>query len=75
MPSVNITFYQFEKRSNSTLQPSGGGTTYACQIFDPCSVLTPRIKLSFPSGAGNPTLWNYAYIGDFTRYYFVRDWV
>lgn len=74
MPSVNITFYQFEKRSNSTRQPSGGGTTYACQIFDPCSVLTPRIKLSFPSGAGNPTLWNYAYIGDFTRFYFVRDW-
>lgn len=75
MPHVNIRFYQFEKRSNSTLQPGGGGTTYACQIFDPCSVLTPRIKLSFPSGAGNPTLWNYAYIGDFSRFYFVRDWV
>lgn len=74
MPSVNITFYQFEKRSNSTLQPTGEGELFQCQIFDPCSMISPKIKLSFPSGAGNPTLWNYAYIGDFTRYYFVRDW-
>lgn len=74
MPHVNIRFYQFEKRTNSTLQPTGEGELFQCQIFDPCSMISPRIKLSFPSGAGNPTLWNYAYIGDFTRYYFVRDW-
>lgn len=72
--AINVTFYQFEKRTNSTKLPNVAGTTYACNVFDNCSMVAPRIKLSFPSGGGNPTLNNYCYIPDLTRYYFVRDW-
>lgn len=74
MPHVSVTFWQVEKRTNSTRRPHGKGAVYDCQIFDECSIISPRIKLAFPDGAGNPTLYNTAYIGDFTRYYFVRDW-
>ena len=75
MPSVNVSFWQLEKRTNSTMIPSGNGTRYACQIFDTCSMVTPRIRLNINGAAGNPTLLNYCYIDDLTRYYFVKDWV
>lgn len=68
---MNITFYSLAKRENSTLQPSGAGTVYTCKLLAPCSLISPRIELA---GVNSPVSYSYAYIPDFGRYYFVRDW-
>lgn len=68
---IDVTFYTFEKHSNSTKQPSGG-TTYNCTLIQPCGVMSPQIQLEI--GQTNPVEYNYAYIPDFKRYYFIRDW-
>ena len=68
---IDVTFYAFEKHSNSTKQPSGG-TTYNCTLIQPCGVMSPQIQLEI--GQTNPVEYNYAYIPDFKRYYFIRDW-
>lgn len=73
--AINIVFYQFEKRVNSTKQPTGG-TSFSCEINANSDLLSPQIELNFvgSGGTGNPTLYNYCFIDDFTRYYFVKSW-
>lgn len=67
---MRITFYTFSKKSNSTARPSGSGVTYDCQVKTPSSIINPTIQLS---KASNPTSFNYAYIPDWDRYYFIND--
>lgn len=68
--AINVTFYQFAKRTNSTARP-GGGSTFSCEINANCNIISPRIELT---GTGNPSTYNYCYIPDFARYYFVKAW-
>lgn len=70
--AVEVTLYTLEKHPNSTMQPDGGGQSYDCVLIAPCSVITPQIQLSI--GQSNPVQYNYAYIPDFERYYFIRNW-
>ena len=63
-----VTFYNFSKRINSTKQPTGAGTDVSVVLKEGCSVENPILVL-----AGNNFTYNYAYIGDFGRYYFVTD--
>lgn len=71
--SFSVDFYKHTKSDNSTKQPSGSGTAFDCIIKDGCSVVAPDIQLQMAIDA-NPTEYNYAYIADFHRYYFVTDW-
>lgn len=66
---MNVVFYNHSKRSNSTKLPNGG-TEIACVLKDECSVVSPVLELKTN---GHPT-YNYAYISDFARYYYVSDW-
>lgn len=68
----NVTFYNFTKRSNSTKQPTGG-TTYKCVVLNGTSVLNPKIELDIGL-TSNPSTFNYCYIPDFHRYYYIREW-
>lgn len=69
---ISVKFYTFSKRENSTKQPpSTGGTEISCNLKDGCDFLAPVIEISCN---GNPTGFNYAYISDFGRYYFVSNW-
>ena len=74
---MNCIFYNFAKRENSTAQPPVGnpGYTYDCKLKDEVSVITPHIILSKPSDRTYSELigFNYVFISDFFRYYFVRD--
>lgn len=65
---MNIAFYNFTKRRNSTKLPSGTGTIKDCKLKDNCSVHNPVILL-----ANSPVLYDYAYIQAWSRYYFVED--
>lgn len=67
---MRITFYTFSKKSNSTARPDITGTDFDCQIKSPSSIVNPVIQLS---KASDPTTFNYAYIPEWKRYYFIND--
>lgn len=71
---MNITFYQYSKKENSTRIVDVSGTALSsCQLKAPTSMLYPTLIIQgIPSGWS--TIWNYCYIPDFNRYYFVKDW-
>ena len=60
------------KRFNSTMQPAITTNKRSCVLKHPCSVINPDIELD---RTGTDESYNYAYIPDFGRYYFVRDYV
>ena len=68
--SIQVRFYNFNKRTNSTKVPTGSGTDYNCVLKDDTSILEPVIRLQT---SNNVKGYNYAYISDFSRYYFVTD--
>jgi hypothetical protein len=68
------TFWALSKPVNSTAIPSGTGAEYDCQANQPLSVSAPVIKLQLPASV-DPTIWNYCYIPNLHRYYWVSDWV
>ena len=65
--SFKIKLYTFSKKINSTAQPTGG-TEFDCFIKSPSSIMNPVVELSI-----NPMAYNYAYISEFSRYYFIND--
>lgn len=74
--AINVTFYNFGKKVNSTAQPSSGGTTFPCELIENTSISAPTIRLNLSNVSGfSPMGKTYAYIPDFQRYYFVMDWV
>lgn len=71
--AFNVTFYGFEKRINSTKRPTGGTTVAIQEIKAASSAVSPVFGFDFGQ-SGNPTAFNYAYVPEFHRYYFVSDW-
>lgn len=71
--AIKVTFYTFSKRVNSTLQPTGSGTEYDCTFLDGADILQPTVKLNVAHD-NTVTAFNYCYIADFNRYYFVQRW-
>lgn len=71
-----IDFYTtFAKRVNSTKRPSGTpAKELTGYLREPCSVISPRIKIERLQADENPENLTYAYIPNFQRYYFVNDW-
>lgn len=70
--AFNVTFYNFSKRENATYRPSGSGATYPCVLKETSSIANPEIILEM--GTSDAPGWNYAYIAEFDRYYYVSDW-
>lgn len=64
---MNVSFYNFAKKENSTAVPSGSGTVIACVMKTPASLQAPVLELS----SASPPTYNYAYIQDLGRYYFI----
>lgn len=68
--AITLNLYSFTKRENSTKQPSGSSVSFSCTMIDNTSLMTPTFKIS---AAANPIGYNYAYVSDFNRYYFITD--
>ena len=74
---MQIDFFSgFKKRENSTKVPlvSGATKTLTGYLREPCSVMSPVFAIERPQSDASPYSYTYAYIGEFGRYYFVRDW-
>ena len=65
---MNITLYSFTKRKNSTKRPADG-TTYTGTLKDNTSVVNPSVIFEFSAFPA----YNYAYIQEFARYYWITD--
>ena len=70
---MNITFYQFSKRTNSTKIVNVSGTTLTCELKGTTTIFNPTLVIKAVPAAWNP-IWNYCYIPGFSRYYFVNNW-
>lgn len=68
---MNVTFYNFTKEENSTKRPSDG-TLFDCQIKRGSGLMNPAIELNI--GLTQAPEFNYCYIPDFRRFYYVTEW-
>lgn len=69
--AFNAEFMTFQKRVNSTAVP-GQGTRYQIELKERTTIFSPTIILAYN---GNPTAFNYCYISEFSRYYWITSWV
>lgn len=79
--AITAYFYQFEKKINSTKQPTlgVGDIGLSVELKNVTNLFTPSLTITdstFMSGGAitNPMKFTYCYIPDFSRYYFVRSW-
>lgn len=81
--AISVTFYKdFQKKLNSTKVPvsSVDDITLSVEMKDVVNLFTPALVIGadvFTDGLGNivnPMRYNYCYIADFERYFFVRSW-
>ena len=72
---MQAKFYYLNKRKNSTKKPADNSelATYDIKLKTDCSSLNPTIEVRLPAGS-NPYGWNYAFLSDFAKYYFIRDY-
>ena len=70
---MEIQFFTFSKRPNSTKTPVAGSATFSASWVarGAVDILNPVISLA---AAQPPITYNYAYIPDFGRYYVVKNW-
>lgn len=66
---ITINCYNFSKKENSTARPSGSGKAYSCAVKTGSSIISPVIEISETSLPS----YNYAYISNFKRYYFITN--
>lgn len=73
--AFDVNFWTFSKKERSTAQPSGTGTVYSCTANEPLDLLAPVISLKLALNTSSPpTVYNYARIAAFSRYYWVTGW-
>lgn len=72
--SFNVNFYTFSKKQRSTAVPSGTGKTVSCHANQTLDILAPEIILDWRQESGLPTVYNYARISDFGRWYWITGW-
>ena len=73
--SFSCTFYSMTKRENSTKLPTGG-TSANIELLQDTSLITPTLIVNgnVGGGNGNPIRFNYCYIQEFGRYYWITNW-
>lgn len=71
---VHCTLWAFDKKKNSTKQPTDSGTAYIGELKEAGFSVT-ELEVSFNFGQTNfAPVFNYAYMAELRRYYFIMDW-
>lgn len=75
MADLICNFYYLHKRENSTKKPAEGSqlASYSINLKDNTSFLNPTIEVYLPN-YGTPFGWNYAFISQFAKYYYIKDY-
>lgn len=68
---MQVVLYQFNKRADSIARPTSGGVTVNCNIKDGSSIIFPVLMLK----QSTSQKYNYVYIPEWRRYYWVTDTV
>lgn len=68
-----VRLYNFSKKENSTARPSSGARSFSCIVKTGTGILNPTIELDIGL-TESPAQYNYAYIVEFGRYYFIEEW-
>lgn len=80
---MNVTLYKFAKKQNSTARPGSGTASLSLTNVNlndgASSILNPILRISKSAAWGQATdtdiiKYNYAYISEFNRYYYINDW-
>lgn len=75
---MQVIFYQFTKRPNSTaIPPINQGVTADCILKDEVNFLNPVIRVNtreLVQGEFTPSAFNYAQITYWQRFYYITDW-
>lgn len=71
--AFNVSLYNFSKRENSTKRPDTDPVSFQCILKEGSSIITPTISLDLGLGA-DPSAYNYAYIPEYGRYYYIQNW-
>lgn len=73
---MTVKFWTYAKRENATSRPSTSpeATYNNVLLKDDCSVVNPALKV-LAAPTVNVYLWNYCFIQEFNRYYYITDWV
>ena len=73
--AFRIDLYNFSKKENSTKRPSlESATSFNCKLKKPSGILNPAIELNIGLSS-SPAGYNYAYIPNFNRYYWIEEWI
>lgn len=75
--SFSCTFYKFSKKENSIKRPlplEAGMVEMQIELKDSCSVVNPVLLIKVPSIVPDIFMYNYCYIPEFRRYYYIDDW-
>lgn len=70
--SFRIDLFNFSKKENSTARPSNA-TSFQCNLKADSGIINPVIELDIGLNYA-PSDFNYAYIPDFDRYYWIEEW-
>lgn len=72
---ITVDFYNFIKDDNSTARPSNAdlAAELSCDFLQPFDITGPTVVVNVAAPKA-VAFWNYAYISDFSRYYFVENW-
>lgn len=70
---MNIQLWSFDKKKNSTKLPPGTGSTLAGELKAPFTLTGLEITFNFGKQDYAPTF-NYCYVPNLSRYYFITDW-
>lgn len=70
---INVKFYNFAKKENSTAQPSGTALAEFKNVLikTGSGIIAPSLEIA--TAETNVSSWNYCYISDWSRYYYVMD--
>lgn len=70
---MNIQLWSFDKKKNSTKVPPVSGYTVSGELKAPFTLTGPEITFNLGAQTYAPT-YNYCYIPNLRRYYFITDW-
>lgn len=71
---MQVRLYSNDKRRNSTKLPPVGGVLYTCTLKEATTTSRPSIMLKWDGNSTAPASYNYCYILDFGRYYWINSW-